>query len=135
MQFVDTNVFLRFLTKDNLKKSERSYKLFQKAERGDVSLSTTESVVAEIVFILQSKKIFNISREEIVKSLMPVIKIKGLKVPHKNIIITALLFYSKYNIDFEDAILASFTLNSKTKELFSYDRDFDKIEGIKRLEP
>lgn len=135
MQFIDTNIFLRFLTKDDIRKSEACLKLFQEAEDGRRILCTTESILAEVVYVLQSKKIFSYTKDVIAKNLLPIIRIKGLKIVHKNLIISALHYYAKYNIDFEDAVLASYTLNSKNNELFSYDRDFNKIEGIKRLEP
>lgn len=135
MQYIDANIFLRFLTKDDLKKSEACYRLFEEADKGQKTLYTTESVVAEVVYILQSKKLFNYSRDVIVKNLLTILKLKGLKIIHKKLIILGLQIYLKFNIDFEDAVLASYVLNSKSKELFSYDLDFSKIEGIKRIEP
>ena len=135
MQYIDANIFLRFLTRDDPKKSEACYRLFEEADRGKKTLYTTESVVAEVVYILQSKKLFNYSRDVTVKNLLTILTLKGLKIVHKKLIILGLQIYLKFNIDFEDAVLASYVLNSKNKELYSYDLDFNKIDGIKRIEP
>ena len=135
MQFVDTNIFIRFLTKDDPKKAGKCLSLFQKAEKGKLNLQTTESIVAEIVYILESKRLYNLTHIEIYSRLLPILRIKGLKIPYKNTLILGLEIYSKNNIDFEDAILIAFTLNTDTTDIYSYDKGFDKMPGINRLEP
>lgn len=135
MQFIDANIFIRVLAKDDLIKSQKCFNLFKKAELGSIELHTSESIVAEVVYVLESKRLYNVERKIIAKSLSTILKIRGLKIPHKSIIIPALELYSQNNIDFEDAVLISYTLNSKSNEIYSYDKDISKVEGIKRLEP
>ena len=135
MQFVDTNVFIRFLTKDDPQKAERCFELLESARKGKVKLQTTESVVSEIVYTLSSKRLYNLYPQDIYEKLLPILKIRGFKISHKRTIIAALGIYSKYKIDFEDAILVANMLRTEAKEIYSYDRGFDKIVDIKRLEP
>ena len=135
MQFVDTNIFIRVLAKDDPVKSDRCFELFKKAELGDIELHTSESIISEMVYVLQSKRLYNLERVLIAKKLAVILTIRGLKIPHKTILISALNLYAQNNIDFEDAILISYTLYSKSKEIYSYDRGIGKIQGIKRLEP
>jgi predicted nucleic acid-binding protein len=52
--FVDTNVFLRFFVKDVDAQYEKARELFEKAEAGNIRLETSELVVAEIVWVLES---------------------------------------------------------------------------------
>ena len=47
--FVDTNVFLRFLTNDDPAKARRAERLFHDATSGRVLLTTSVLVIAEIV--------------------------------------------------------------------------------------
>jgi len=47
----------------------------------------------------------------------------------------ALDTYAKEDISFTDAFDATFILKKGIKEIYSYDEDFDKIEGIKRTTP
>lgn len=135
MQFVDTNIFLRFLTKDDPKKAEKCLALFESANKKEIKLQTTESVITEIVYILSSKRLYNLSRLEVYEKLVPILKMRGLKIPNKRTLITALIIYSEYTVDFEDAVLVANTLKTESREIYSYDRGFNKISEIKRLEP
>jgi predicted nucleic acid-binding protein len=62
MQFIDTNVFLRFLTRDDFAKAERVKALLEQAEKGEVELTTSESVISELVFVLSSSNLYNVGR-------------------------------------------------------------------------
>ena len=135
MQFVDTNIFIRFLTKDDPKKADACFDLLQRAEKGEINLQTTESVIAETVYILESKRLYNLSRKEIYQKLFPLLKIKSLKIPYKNSLLLALDIYSKKNLDFEDAVLIANSLRVGSKEIYSYDKGIDKVSEVKRLEP
>lgn len=135
MRFVDTNLFIRFLTQDDLKKAEACFELFKSAQSGSIKFETTETVIAEIVYILSSRRLYNLKRKEIVTRLMPILRIKGLKVANKRVILRALEFFDLYKLDFEDALLLAHMERVKVKELYSYDKGFDKVPGIKRLEP
>ena len=78
MQFVDANVFLRFLTRDDPVKAERVKDLLERAERGEVALLTSESVIAELVFVLSSPRLYNLGRDRIRALLTPILSLKGL---------------------------------------------------------
>lgn len=52
--FVDTNVFLRFLTRDDPVKAEKARRLFTAAMAGELVAETSLLVVAEIVWTLES---------------------------------------------------------------------------------
>ncbi len=47
--FVDTNVFLRFLTNDDPAKARRVETLFRDALRGKIRLTTSLLVIAEMI--------------------------------------------------------------------------------------
>ena len=51
--FVDTNIVLRFLTRDVAEKTQAGFALFQQAKAGEVLLTTSEAVIAEIVYVRQ----------------------------------------------------------------------------------
>jgi len=135
MQIVDTNIFIRFLTKDDPKKTEACRKLFKKAEDGEVELQTTESIIAEVIYVLESKNLYNLSRDEIYERLLPILTIDGLRISYKNSVIRALEVYTKDKIHFNDAILVALAERTGIKEIISYDRGLDKIKNVKRVEP
>lgn len=135
MRFIDTNIFLRHLTNDDPVEARRCFELFQKAKRNEISLITSESVIAEVVYLLASKRVYNLAREEIVTRLRPLLSLPGLKVPYRNVFLRALEIYGTYTIDFEDAISKAHMERQKITEIYSYDTDFDKFNALKRIEP
>ena len=52
--FVDTNLFLRYLTNDVPKQARLLEKLIEKSRQGKIRLITNSMVIAEIVWTLQS---------------------------------------------------------------------------------
>ncbi len=130
MYFADTNIFIRFLTKDDLKKAEVVYRLLQKVRGKEVELHISEVVITEIVHILSSKVLYNLPRGEIKNKLQPLLFLENLKLPNKKIYFKALDFYSEYNIDFVDCVIASKVLDNDFK-LISFGKDFEKIQEVK----
>ena len=135
MKFLDSNVILRYLTRDDPKKAEDCYELFQKVKRGEIELTTCEVVIAEVVYVLSSHSLYNLPRDQICSLLLPIINLYGLKIPQKRLYIRALDMYASKNIDFEDALSFAHMEKRQIKEIYSYDSDFDKLEELRRLEP
>jgi predicted nucleic acid-binding protein len=135
MKFLDTNVILRYLTRDDPKKAEDCYELFQKVKRGEIELTTCEAVIAEVVYVLSSHSLYNLPRNEIYSLLFPIINLYGFRMPLKRLYLRALDIYASKNVDFEDALCFAHMEKRQIKEIYSYDSDFDKLEELKRLEP
>ena len=135
IQFVDTNIFLRYLTRDDPDKAEACFQLLEKARKNEISLTTSESVIAEIVFILASPRLYNLSRADVRARLYPLLTLEGLRLADRRKFMRALDLYTNYTIDFEDALTVAEMEQSEIKTLYSYDMDFDKIESVKRIEP
>lgn len=135
MQYVDANIFIRHLTRDDPEKAKACFELFEKAQDDEIELVTTEAVIAEVVYVLSSKQLYNRSREEIRELLYPLLSLSGLKLSPRALYLRALDLYAAYPVDFEDAIIVARMERAGIQELFSYDQDFDQMEGIRRLEP
>ena len=135
LYFFDTNIVIRYLTNDDEKKAQKCLELFRKAERKEILLTTSESVIAEIVYILSSRSLYNLSREEVRKRLYPILNLKGLKLKNKNTYMEALDVYVSKKIDFEDALTFSLMKKEGIEDIYSYDRDFNKFSEITRKEP
>jgi predicted nucleic acid-binding protein len=135
MQFVDANIFIRHLTRDDPEKAKACFELFKRAQQNEITLTTSESVIAEVVYVLSSKQLYNLSREEIRAFLYPLLLLKGLRLTHRKTYLRALDLYAVYPIDFEDALVVAHMERQKIAEVYSYDEDFDRVAGIKRVEP
>jgi predicted nucleic acid-binding protein len=135
MRFIDANVFIRYLTRDDPEKAQACLELFQKAQQKEITITTSESVIAEVVYVLSSKRLYNLPREEIRKLLYPFLLLPGLTLTNRKMYLRALDLYATCPIDFEDALIVAQMERQKITEVYSYDRDFDQVAGITRLEP
>ena len=133
MRFVDTNIFLRYFTKDNEKKAIKSFLLLQKLESNEEKATTSPLVIFETIFTLSS--FYKVTREEIKDLLLPIIRLRGLRLENKEIFEKALETYANNKISFADTFNACLMESLGIKEIYSYDEDFDSIPGIKRMEP
>jgi predicted nucleic acid-binding protein len=135
MPFVDTNIFLRYLTRDDPDKAQACFELFKRADANQVSLTATETVIAEVVYVLSSKRTYNLPRDQIRARLYPILTLQGLRLPQSRTVLRALDLYVAYEIDFEDALIVAHMERQAIRELYSYDRDFDQVPGVNRQEP
>jgi predicted nucleic acid-binding protein len=111
------------------------YAFFRAADNHDLTLTTSESVIAELVFVLGSKKHYCLSAGEIKKRLMPILAIRGLKLEHQSTLKRALDLFAELEIDFEDCLCIAHMERQQLLEIYSYDRGFDQVSGITRQEP
>lgn len=135
MDFVDTNIFLRYLTQDQPAAAQKCFELFQRVERKELQLATSESVLAEVVYVLSSPRLYNQPRGNVRTLLLPLVHLTGLKVPNRRVILRALELYATTSLDFEDALSVAHMERRKLDTILSYDRHFDHIAGIRRKEP
>ncbi len=121
------------MTKDDEEKAYRVLEPLKRIEKSEEKMITSPLVIFELVFTLQ--RYYKLSREEIRELLLPLINLRGLKIPYKSIFKRALEMYPKVNISFADLFNYLFMLEEGIMEIYSYDEDFDKLEGIKRILP
>ena len=131
--FIDTNILLRYLTRDDEQKAQRTLNLLMKVERGEEKVITSSLVIFETIFTLQ--RFYKVPRPRIKELILPIISLRGLQLPGKNVYYQAFDLYITKNISFADAYNAAYMISEEIFNIYSWDRDFDKIEGIVRLEP
>ncbi|MEC4686611.1 MAG: PIN domain-containing protein [Nitrospirota bacterium] len=132
-KFIDTNIFLRYLTRDDPSKYDKCNSLFKKAIEGKIALVTSGMVIAELVWTLSSY--YRVPKADVIEKISIIVSTESLYIPDRDIIADALVLYSRKNIDYIDAYNAIFMKNHGVSEIYSYDEDFNAIKGIKREEP
>jgi len=132
-KFVDTNVFLRYLTKDDQSKYQRCREMFRWALEGDMNISTSGMVIAELIWTLLSY--YKVPKAEVIEKVSVILGTENLFVPDKDVLADALVLFARKNIDFIDAYNAVFMKYKGLREIYSYDEDFETIEDIERKEP
>ena len=134
--FLDTNIFIRYLTGDDEVKSPQCFALMQKISQGEIEAYITESILTEICYVLSAKNLpYKLSNKEIYERLVPILHLENLKIANKASYLEALqLFSSHANLDIEDAITIAQMKTAQAEILFSFDKDFDSISDIRRDE-
>jgi len=133
MRFIDTNLFLRYFTRDDEEKADDVLKLLKKVERNEEKVTTSPLVIFELVFTLESY--YKVPRKEIKKLLQPLLNLRGLRLDFRDVFESALELYSQEKLSFADAFNACFMQKREIKEIYSFDEDFDQVEGIDRVVP
>ena len=131
--FVDTNVFLRFLTQDDLDKAEKARLLFASAVAGEVVVETSLLVIAEIVWTLES--FYGLPHEAVAELVTTILATPNLECPSKELLIEALLAYTERNVDFIDAYHAVLLGRRRDVSLATFDRKhFRRFPGLDLLD-
>lgn len=131
--FIDTNVLIRYLTRDDPGKAQQALKLLTRVERGEEKVAISPMVIFEVVFTLQRQ--YHVPKEQIRESLGDILSLRGVEIPNKQLFRRALDLYAQRPISFADAYNAAYMRSRKLSEIYTWDKDFDKIEGIIRMEP
>ncbi len=133
VKIVDTNIILRFLIGDISDQLAKTKKLIERIEKREEKVYLPLLCAFEVVFTLE--KFYQIPRAEIEEKLSILFSLKGIQLPSKNIFLKALKVYKEINISFADAFVITLMKDSGINEIYSFDNDFEKIEGIKRIDP
>ena len=130
--FVDTNIWLRFFTRDDPAKAGACRRLLERAAQGELRLTTNEMVVAELEWTLRSY--YRLKKPDVVERLWAVITAPSLHLPRRAVVEAALSLYERHNVDYVDAYNAAELQARGLTTIASYDTDFDRL-GVRRHEP
>jgi len=132
--FVDTNIFLRFLTNDDPAKAARAGRLFRDAVNGRASLTTSALVIAEIVWTLES--FYGLPKPEIAAKVEKILNTPNLECDQSERIVQALDTFVHENVDYIDAYHAFFMKDLGITRIATYDRKhFGRIPWVEIIEP
>jgi len=132
-RFIDTNIFLRFLTDDLPEQAERCAALIQRLRDKKEVAQVSALAVAEIIWTLE--RYYHLSKREVASKVAPLLRLSAVRVRGKEIFLAALALYAEKNVSFTDAFIAVQMARSGSDEIYSYDRDFDRLEHVTRVEP
>lgn len=131
--FVDTNIFLRVLTKDQKKHFKECTKFLEAVREGSVYAYTSTIVLSEIVWTLGS--FYEFPKESVLEALEATLNLKNLEITDDFDARKALELFKQHNVKYIDAVIASLSeIQKETAAVVSFDKDFDKLE-IQRMEP
>ena len=124
--FIDTNIFLRVLIKEDQKTFQECLEVLKLVRENKISAVTSTLVLAEIGWTLKS--FYEIPKYKIAEMIESIINLRGLKIVDDFDPSLALEFFSQYNVKLIDAFIASLKPIAKKKWIvISYDKDFQKL--------
>ena len=133
--FIDTDVIIRLLTKDDPEKQAAAAALFEQIEAGQLTVVAPDTVLADAVYVLSSPNLYHLPRSEVRDLLTPLLRLPGFKIRNRRAVLRALEIYASANIDFGDALIVAAMEQANSEVVYSYDTHFDRIPDITRQEP
>jgi len=133
MKGIDANIILRYLTNDVPDQAEKVEKLLLQVETEKVTVYLSDIILADIVWTLE--KYYKQPKSQVHKLITAILSLRGLHFSDKNLAFEALDVYVAQNVDWSDAFAASQMLKNNITEIYSFDKHFSRIAGIKRIEP
>lgn len=130
---VDANVILRHFLGDHEDHSPRARDLLGRVEAGESRIRVADTAIFEAVFVLD--RTYRQSKVAIAEAFLALIDSQSVEVDFLGRLRVAFDLYVRYNMSFGDAYIASTALEAPEAEVISFDRDFDRIPGITRIEP
>lgn len=129
---LDTNVLVRFVTGEPADQAGQVADLFAAAEAGAAKLAISPLVLAEAVFVLTG--FYGHPRAKVAEVLGHLVSCPGVHADDHDCMARALRLFGAGKLDFVDCYLAATSITSG-REIVSFDRDFDKLDGVVRKSP
>lgn len=133
MRVLDANVVLRFLLNDHAEHGATARELMGRLSRAEEVVYLPDVVLADIVWTLTSH--YGVAKAETRRLLEPFLQLDAVRAASTSRLLTALALFAEQNVDFSDALVAAEMLAGPRREIYSFDRDFDRLPGITRVEP
>ncbi|OGD85342.1 hypothetical protein A2164_04600 [Candidatus Curtissbacteria bacterium RBG_13_35_7] len=127
-RIIDTNLLIRYLVEGDSQKADAVEKLLKNPQQKLILLDVT---FAETIWVLSS--FYNVDKNKIIEAVGALLDIKSI-IANRKVLQKTLEYFANYNISLIDAYKASFA-EMEDLEIYSYDKDFDKLPQIKRLKP
>ena len=125
-KFVDANIILRYLLDDP--EADSVERIFKKQKE----IYVADIVIAEVIWTFTT--FYKWRKDRFIPKIKSFLSPDFIKAD-KKMLNEALDIFEKYNIDYIDAYLISLMEKRKIKSIYSFDRHFDKIQDIRRIEP
>ena len=128
---IDANIFLEFLL--DQQEAQKCFEFLEKVREGVLQAVVSTFTIDGILIALERH---HQNVEIMEKFLRSLISHRGIRIytPTIDDRLKAINHIS-LGLDFEDALTLQCAISNNEKEIVSFDKDFDKIKLIKRIEP
>lgn len=117
---VDTNILVRFITKDDASQTNLVFKLFEQQKGKSKSIYINTITLCELIWVLDSG--YDYAKNQIVSALELLFLADEFKLQHYTSIEEALFLYKTGKADFSDYVSFCINKNSGCLRTYSFDK-------------
>ena len=128
---LDTNVLIRYLTRDNPEQAEAARALLRGLTTDNPGFICRE-VVIEVVWVLERS--YRFSRERIANIVVELVATDTLVIEDDNDVAQADAAYRQGSADFSDLMILSAANRVGAQPLYTFDRQFARLDGTELVE-
>jgi predicted nucleic acid-binding protein len=135
MKFVDASVFVHAFIKPKRELKPHEIKIKQAAQKIVKRINEGEKIAISVVNMTEIANILeaHMSLDEALSIEEFLIRIAKLVSVNKQKYLEAIKIAKEKKVGLNDALTYVIMLKNKIYEIYSFDKDFDKLEGIQRL--
>ena len=128
---VDSNIFMRWLLNDDKEQADAIATLVRKSEKDGERLWASDTVVAEVVWVLES--VYDVSPKDVSQYIESLLDVQTFEFENRERLLRAVELYRAHQVDFIDCYIVASAKDKGITTVVSYDRDFKKmpIEAIR----
>lgn len=132
MHIIDANIFLELQL--DQRKADDCQLFLEAAQKGRIECFVTDLVLDSILIILENE---GKGPSELQAFLASLAAFKGLRLYFLTLLdrLEATKIMRESGLDFEDSTLVRAAKRLKAEGIVSFDRDFDRLKDLNRLEP
>jgi predicted nucleic acid-binding protein len=135
MKFVDASVFVHAFIKPKRELKPHEIKIKQAAQKIVKRINEGEKIAISVVNMTEIANILeaHMSLDEALSIEEFLIRFAKLVTVNKQQYLEAIKIAKEKKVGLNDALTYVIMLKNKIYEIYSFDKDFDKLEGIQRL--
>ena len=125
---LDTNVLIRYLTKDELDQWKEASKIIQENQPCFIS----NIVLCEVVWVLRGRP-YQFGKDEIVATLKMMLQSSGFEFENRSVVYQALQRTKQGQADFSDYLIGAIAQQAGCTETVTFDRKLREDKGFRCL--
>ena len=105
MRFVDTNVFVHYLSGEESNLTQIARDVFDPTNGNGSFFTTNDAVIAEVIYVLTSPRLYRLNQNDVVNRLQAVLQLPTRRLDSLPIISEALVIWQHHSkLSFVDAL-------------------------------
>ena len=129
---IDTNIFVEVLLAQ--RNAERCARFLEKVHKGEIRAHVSTFTIDGVLLNIERNRK---TVKDLARFLYHLLSYRTLMVytPTLRDRLNAFAHMDAFKLDFDDALILQCALSNNIKEIVSFDKHFDKVKMIKRIEP